>query len=116
MPIGSRGRGSLGWTLGRFGLNAFFNYTGSYTNTIPITGRPQTKVPSWKTVDLGLTYSIPRSSGVLGGVRLSANIQNLTNEAPPLVLTQAGSNYGAFDPSNANIFGRIVTVQLTKAF
>lgn len=115
-PVSLRGRGSLGWTLGGFGMNAFFNYTGSYTNTIPITGRPQTKVPSWKTVDLGLTYSIPRSSGVLGGVRLSANIQNLTNEDPPLVLTQAGSNYGAFDPSNANIFGRIVTIQLTKAF
>ena len=115
-PVSLRGRGQLGWTLGRVGVNAFLNYTGSYDNTIPITGRPQTKVPSWKTLGVGITYSVPRSSGVLGGVRLSANFQNVTNEDPPLVLTQAGNNYGAYDPSNANIFGRIATFQLTKAF
>lgn len=115
-PVSLRGRGQVSWAFGGFGVNAFFNYTGSYTNTIPITGRAQSKVPSWKTVDVGLSYAVPKESGVLGGLRLSANLQNLTNEDPPLVLTQAGNNYGAFDPSNANIFGRIVTFQVTKAF
>ncbi|WP_294352359.1 TonB-dependent siderophore receptor [uncultured Sphingomonas sp.] len=115
-PVSLRGRGQLSWNLGGLGVNAFLNYTGSYTNTIPITGRDQTKVPSWKTLDIGITYSVPRTSGVLRGVRLSANFQNITNEDPPLVLTQAGANYGAYDPSNANILGRIVTFQLTKAF
>lgn len=115
-PVSLRGRAQLGWSHGRLGANLFATYVGSYTNTIPITGRPQTKVPSWTTVDLGLTYAIPKESGILGGVRLSANIQNIADRDPPTVLTQAGNNYGAYDPSNANIFGRIVTFQVTKAF
>lgn len=115
-PVSLRGRAQLGWSHGRIGANLFATYVGSYTNTIPITGRPQTKVPSWTTVDLGLTYAIPKDSGILGGVRLSANIQNIADRDPPLVLTQPGNNYGAYDPSNANIFGRIVTFQVTKVF
>lgn len=115
-PVSLRGRAQLGWSHGRVGANLFATYVGSYTNTIPITGRPQTKVSSWTTVDLGLTYAIPKESGILGGVRLSANIQNIADRDPPVVLTQAGNNYGAYDPSNANIFGRIVTFQVTKAF
>jgi iron complex outermembrane receptor protein len=59
---------------------------------------------------------IPRGGSLLGGLRLSLNIQNITDKDPPTVLTQSGNNYGAYDPSNANIFGRIFSVQLTKAF
>ena len=48
------------------------------------------------------------------GMRLS--LKNLTDKDPPIVLTQSGNNYGAYDPSNANVFGRIVGIQVTKAF
>jgi iron complex outermembrane receptor protein len=115
-PVSLRGRGQVGWAKNGIGLNLFFNYIGSYTNTLPITGRPQSKVPAWTTLDLGVTYTVPKSSSVLGGLRFAVNIQNLTDKDPPIVLTQAGSNYGAFDPSNANIFGRIFNFQVTKDF
>ena len=115
-PVSLRGRGQIGWNQGRLGANLFANYVGSYTNTLPLTGQPQSKVPSWTTFDLGLSYAIPRSSSLLGGLRFSLNIQNLTDKNPPIVLTQSGNNYGAYDPSNANVFGRIVSIQVTKAF
>jgi len=115
-PVSLRGRGQLGWSHGRVGANLFLNYVGSYTNTLPLTGQPQSKVPAWTTFDLGLSYAIPRGRSLLDGVRFSVNIQNLADRDPPLVLTQAGNNYGAYDPSNANIFGRTVSLQLTKAF
>ena len=115
-PVSLRGRAQLGWSRGRVGANLFVNYVGSYTNTIPITGRAQSKVPSWTTLDLGLTYAVTKAGGLLGGIRLSANIQNIADRDPPIVLTQAGSSYGGYDASNANIFGRIFTLQMTKAF
>lgn len=115
-PVSLRGRAQVGWNKDGFGANAFVNYVGSYTNTLPLTGRPQSKVPAWVTLDLGLSYSVPKSSSILSGLRLSLNVQNVTNEDPPIVLTQAGNNYGAYDPSNANIFGRIFSLQATKSF
>ncbi|WP_420139966.1 TonB-dependent receptor domain-containing protein [Sphingomonas sp.] len=115
-PVSWRGRGQIGWSKSGLGANLFVNYVGSYTNTIPITGQPQTKVPSWTTFDLGLTYSIPKGNSVLSGLRFGLNIQNLTNKDPHTVLTQSGNNYGAYDGSNANIFGRIFSFQITKAF
>ena len=39
--------------------------------------------------------------------------QNLFDRAPPRVLT---AGYGAFDASNANALGRIVTLQFIKDF
>lgn len=115
-PVSLRGRGQVGWSNGGLGLNLFFNYVGSYTNTIPITGSRQSKVPAWTTLDLGVTYAVPKSSSILGGLRFAVNVQNLTDKDPPIVLTQAGTNYGAYDPSNANIFGRIFSFQVTKDF
>ena len=115
-PVSLRGRGQIGWAKYGIGLNLFVNYVGSYTNTIPITGQPQSKVSSWTTLDLGLTYVVPKTSSVFSGLRFAVNVQNLTDKDPPIVLTQAGSSYGAYDPSNANIFGRIFNFQVTKDF
>ena len=115
-PVSLRGRGQVGWSLGRLGANAFVNYVGSYTNTLPLTGRPQSEVPSWTTLDLGISYAVARGNSVLGGLRLAVNVQNVFDRDPPTVLTQSGNNYGAYDPSNANIFGRIVSAQITKSF
>ncbi|MXP24444.1 TonB-dependent receptor [Altererythrobacter indicus] len=116
-PVSLRGRGQIGWNNGSgLGANLFVNYVGSYTNTIPLTGQPESKVPEWVTVDLGLNYKVPDDASILGGLRMSVNIQNLTDEDPPVVLTQSGNNYSAYDASNANFFGRTVSVQVTKTF
>lgn len=115
-PVSLRGRGQVGWNKEGFGANVFVNYVGSYTNTLPLTGRPRSKVPAWVTLDLGLSYAVPKGSSILSGLRLAVNVQNVTNEDPPIVLTRAGNNYGAYDPSNANVFGRIISLQVTKSF
>jgi iron complex outermembrane receptor protein len=117
-PVSLRGRGQVGWSSGPWVVNLFINYVGSYTNTVPLAGRSDSTVPAWVTADFGITYSVPKDSQVkwLRGLRGSLNIQNFTDANPPLVLTQQGANYSAFDPSNANIFGREITFQLTKAF
>lgn len=112
-PISLRGRGQVGWSRGRLGANVFVNYVGSYTNTIPVAGQSNSTVPSWTTVDLGVVYSIPKHSSLLSGLRLSANIQNIADRDPPTVFTSANTTY---DASNANIFGRIFSLQVTKDF
>ncbi|HWU04015.1 MAG TPA: TonB-dependent receptor [Novosphingobium sp.] len=115
-PVSLRGRGQIGWSRNGLAANLFVNYVGSYTNTIPVTGSSPSKVPSWTTVDLGLNYTVPAQSSLLKGVRLAVNIQNLFDLDPPVVLTQTSTSYGTFDPSNANIYGRIISLQVTKAF
>lgn len=115
-PVSLTGRGQIGWSLGRFSANLFVNYVGSYTNTLPLEGEPESEVPAWTTLDLGINYAIPMGEGPLGGLRLGVNVQNLTDEDPPLVLTEVGNSYGAYDPSNANILGRIISLQVTKQF
>ena len=99
-------------------MNLFVNYVGSYNNIVPLAGHPDSAVPAWVTADFGIAYSMPKDTQVkwARGLRASLNIQNVTDANPPVVLTQQGANHGAFDPSNANIFGRQITLQLTKDF
>ena len=61
---------------------------------------------------------VPRDQGPkwLSGLRASVNVINLFDRDPPVVLTQAGQGYAAYDASNANIYGRYVSFQLTKDF
>lgn len=115
-PVSLRGRGQVGWSKSGFGVNLFVNYVGSYTNTIPLPNQPQSKVPSWTTADLGINYTVPKGKTLLGGLRLGLNVQNVTDEDPPIVLTRAGNNFGAYDASNANILGRVFNFQITKSF
>lgn len=118
-PVSLRGRSQVGWNNGSgLGANLFVNYVGSYTNTIPIGGVEEDKVklPEQVTLDVGVNYSVPEDASIFGGYRLSVNVQNVTDKNPPVVLTQDGNNYSAYDASNANFFGRTVSVQLTKTF
>lgn len=113
-PVKWRGRGSINWTDGAWGAGLFMNYVGSYTNTTPLNNTVPTKVSSWETFDAGLSYSFGANSwSGLQGTRISLNVQNLFDRDPPLVLT---NGYTSFDPQQANILGRIVTVQLNKSF
>lgn len=117
-PVSTRARVDFGWMRGSWSGNLFVNYVGSYLNnqTLTINGvrQPFQTVPAWVTVDAGLTYKIPTDApGWARGVRVALNVQNLFDRDPPVVLQ---ANFMGFDASNANIFGRIVTVQLTKSF
>lgn len=121
-PVDLRVRGSLGWSDGPLSANLFVNYTPSYTNDLPLTPEgplgplpqlPVSEVDSWLTADVGVSYTAPSGTGfLLDGLRVGLNIQNLTDEDPPLVLYGSSS----FDAGNHSLFGRIWTLQVTKAF
>ena len=113
-PVNWRGRGSLGWSDGSWMANLFMNYVGSYKNTTPLNTSVSTHISDWITFDAGVSYNF--SDDVWEGfkdTRISLNAQNLLDRDAPIVLT---TNYTSYDPEQANVLGRIVSVQLTKDF
>ena len=114
--VSERGRFSANLNKGPFTAIVTANYVGSYLNNATITVNgvkyPDQKVPSWTTFDAGLAWKSQASSGALAGLRVSVNVQNLTDKDPPIVLS--GTN--AYDVANANVFGRIWTFEITKKF
>jgi iron complex outermembrane receptor protein len=113
-PVAWRGRGALGWMNGPWNANLYMNYVGSYKNTTPLNTTVSTHISDWITFDAGVTYTFDGELwSHLKGARVSVNAQNLFDRDPPLVLT---NTYTSYDPEQANILGRIVTLQLTKSF
>lgn len=116
--VSERGRFNVNYRRGGLSANLSANYVGSYLNNATITVNgvklPETEVPTWTTWDAGVAYSFEdgRFGGVLDGVRLAVNVQNLSDEQPPIVL----SGTTAVDLGNHNPFGRVWSLELTKAF
>ncbi|AJP71179.1 TonB-dependent receptor domain-containing protein [Sphingomonas hengshuiensis] len=123
-PISWRGRSSLTYNRGAFTTSLFGNYVGSYTNDLPITlsgasaPLPQSRVPSWTTFDLNLTFAYPRGEerwSFMRGVRLSFAVTNVFGSEPPIVLSTANGN-SSIDLYAHNAYGRSMQFSLTKAF
>lgn len=116
-PISERGRAGITWNMGPYTVAPALNYVGSYTNNIPITVNgvtlPVEKVPAWVTFDLMMGYEFSELGSWGDGLRASFNVRNLMDRNPPIVLSANGN---AFDPQGANVFGRIVSFQLSKSF
>jgi len=110
-----RGRGSLGWRQGPLSAMVFVNYVGTYLNNQPIAGRSNQVVASWTTFDMTLGFDFGRlaNPGWLQDTGVSLSAQNLFARDPPVVLTAGG---GQFDANNANVYGRIVQLNVTKKF
>jgi iron complex outermembrane receptor protein len=110
-----KGRGTVTWDEGPWNANLFLNYVGDERNTAPIAGRPQNMIPAWVTLDASVTFDFGQVSDWWGwkGTRLQFSMQNVFDADPPLALT---SNASAYDPSQANVYGRIITLNLTKDF
>lgn len=85
---------------GRIGVNYVDDYR-SLTNV---------KIASWTTVDAQLRWS-PSGRFGLNGVDIALSAQNLFDEDPPFYNNPQG--FG-FDPANATVLGRVVSLQLTK--
>ncbi|WP_312404633.1 TonB-dependent receptor [Brevundimonas sp.] len=67
-------------------------------------------VESWTTVDAQLRWS-PSGTTALEGLEVALSAQNLFDEAPPFYDNPQG--FG-FDPANATVLGRVVSLQLIK--
>lgn len=115
-PTRFRGRVNVGWFDGPWAANLFMNYTGSYkdtaTPTINGTQMPNYWVAPYITFDVNLSYRFENAVWKgLDNTMVSVHVQNLFDKDPPKVLT-ANS---AFDPTMADPFGRVITLQLTKS-
>lgn len=114
--VSSRGRAAVAWRKDGINASLAANYVGSYLNnaTITVAGTklPDTRIPSWTTFDANLGYQFGENSKWLNGTRVALGIQNLTDKAPPIVLS--GSN--AVDTNNHNIWGRIWTFEVSHKF
>ena len=111
-----RGRGSASWNREALSASLFMNYVGHYLNDTPLTGQAVRQVPAWITFDLNLGYDFGQAfsgSAALSGTRLSVSAQNLLDRDPPVVLLGGGAQ---FDANNANLYGRMISVQLSKKF
>jgi len=77
---------------------------------------PATRVSPWTTVDLNIGYKFVQTSGPLKGVRITFNASNLFDRDPPFVAYITGQYTNGYDPENASPLGRVVSLQLTKAW
>jgi len=107
-PLALRLRGTVGWEFRDFWASTSVNFQGGYTN---IDTAPTARVGSWTTVDASLGYTI--SSHAFAPVqdfqiRLSG--QNIFNASPPFVVNTAQAL--GYDQENANVLGRLATIQL----
>lgn len=106
-PVDLRARASVGWRLNGWSANAYLNYVDSYRNTAI---SPNVEVDSYKSLDASIVYDFGEERGVLSGVSLSVNGQNILDEDPPVVLNGIVS----WDNQNVSPLGRFVSFVLTK--
>jgi len=116
--ISLRGRGEVGVFWHGFSANLFANYTGSYINDRAVDSSGNAvgakRVGSYTTFDLNLGFANNAlgHNSFMKSFRASVNLQNVTDKAPPIVLTANSVFNGAY----SNPFGRTVTVQLSTSF
>jgi iron complex outermembrane receptor protein len=108
-PVDLRVRGSLSWRQDGWSANLFANYTDSYLNTAVT---PNVKAKSQTTYDATASYAFGDEAGWGKGVRISANVLNLFDKDPPIVLNGTSS----WDSQNASALGRFVSFEITKAW
>jgi outer membrane receptor protein involved in Fe transport len=115
-PADLRGRISVGLTRDAFDATLGVNYVDDYSN--PYATVASQNVGSWTTTDASLTYDFFRDSGApFGGFALNLSIQNLLDQDPPSVALSSGEALRlpvGFDPANANPYGRLIVLGLTK--
>ncbi len=109
-----RGRASVTWIKGAVNATISGNYVGTYQNDSPLFGKPNSTVSSWTTFDFNFgVYLGDLSSSVpdwLSNSSVSLHVNNIFDRNPPVVLTASGA---AFDGNNANIFGRMISLNFS---
>jgi iron complex outermembrane receptor protein len=108
-PVNLRMRARALVRTGGLTFASFVNYTNSYRENNTTSARP---IASWTTLDATARYLFTGSNGPLADTSLLFAIMNVTDKSPPFVQNAAfGIN---FDGANANAFGRVFSVQLSK--
>ncbi|QJU58310.1 TonB-dependent receptor [Sphingomonas sp. AP4-R1] len=101
-----RWRGSGSYSIGGANLLLAYNYVGGFTN-LGVAAQPRVK--AFKTLDLVASYEI-KSDSFLNGLELTLNIDNLTDQDPPIRFS--GNGYSTV----SNPLGRTFTFGVRKKF
>lgn len=112
-PVNLKARGNIWWTQGALSLAGFVNFTNNYDNNLAV---PNARVPSWTTMDIQVAYDTSTGNGPrwMRNVRIALSGINITDNDPPTVKTNSlGLNY---DGANADVLGRLIAVEITKAW
>jgi iron complex outermembrane receptor protein len=114
-PLDWRARGGLGWSRGGWAGSLFVNHAGGYLDDRAVALR---QVASHTTVDLSLSYTVPREDGSwLRGTRIAVYAENLFDNDPPRLAADPGSTTGlGYDPINASGRGRFVALQVRRSW
>jgi iron complex outermembrane recepter protein len=115
-----KGRGGLTWTEGPFTAAAFVNYVNGYQDSLFASAPP---ISEWVTGDLYFAFKTRDlwPSFVLRNLTAALTVSNVTDKRPPYVGIPVsdlapGQNPLPFDAANASPVGRLVTLQVTKAW
>ncbi|MFT3727871.1 MAG: TonB-dependent receptor [Terricaulis sp.] len=103
-PLSLRTRLGANWHAGSWNVGASVNFAGSYTDNVSI---PNRRIKSDATVDARIAYLIGDADQP--GSEISLNVQNLFDRDPPFVNNPTGY---AYDPANASLMGRVVSLEL----
>ncbi len=112
-PVPLRVRGHLGWRQGPIAFNAFVNFVDGYQDQ---TITPAQHVQAWTTTDLQLSYAFQAKSGPLSDLRAALSVSNLFDKDPPFAPLRTSTSTIGFNPDNASPEGRVVSLQVTKAW
>jgi iron complex outermembrane receptor protein len=104
--------GNLSWSAKGWTVQSTVNYTGAYRDP---GSAPVRKVDSWTTVDFNIGYRVDGGSGWLANTQSNLGIINVFDQRPPFV-NQFDLTSGTFgyDPANATLLGRAVSLQFVK--
>jgi len=105
-PLKLRLRAGAGWFNEFVAVNGAVNFANAYSDT---NLNPPGRIASFTTADFNATWHIRTS-----GTRLSFNIINAFNANPPL--TSPGFNKVAYDPTNADARGRVLSLQVRQSW
>ena len=106
-PADLRGRLSATWSRGPY------NVTGSLNHIGDLHTPAGARIPAQTTADLQMQYAPRAQTGGLKGLTVAVTVQNLFASDPPFYDSPAGV---AYDPANYDPSGRVVALQLTKAW
>lgn len=101
-PVSLKSRVGASWTQGELGFSAHWNHVPDYRD------RLGNRIKAWNTVDAQASWT-PMT--LFPGVRLALSVQNLFDEDPPFFDSPTG--FG-FDPGQASLLGRVMSLQLTR--
>jgi outer membrane receptor protein involved in Fe transport len=111
-PLSLKMRGTLSWQQRRWGATVGINFQNHYRDTVSEPNRP---ISSYTTFDTQLRYELaPFSDNFLANTRLELNAINVFNASPPFLNNQTAAL--GYDQENADPYGRLVSIQVRKAW